>query len=114
MYGEKHKALRLHYNYTQTYIEAKAGIRQNTYSQIERDICETKDQTIEKIAKLYNLSLEDLMQRDIHDLLPKKMQNESHHSERMFNLLSEELKQKNDLITKLVSLIPPPRKVFEE
>ncbi len=71
MYGEKLKTLRLHYNYTQTYIEAKAGIKQNTYSQIERDMCATKDETLEKIAKLYGLSLVDLKLCDIHELLPK-------------------------------------------
>lgn len=111
MYGEKLKALRLHYNYTQTYIEAKSGIKQNTYSQIERDLCETKDQTLEKIANLYNITLEDLKKRNINDLLPKtKSQDENPHSERMINLLSEELKQKNELINRLVSLIPPVEK----
>jgi len=47
--------------YTQDYVAAKLGIAQNSYSRIENHQTKLSSETLEKLAKILNVTLADIL-----------------------------------------------------
>ena len=59
------KRIREYRNYSQSYVAAKLKIRQNTYSKIENGITPIQLPRLEKIAKILDVSVEDILNKDM-------------------------------------------------
>lgn len=61
----KLKVLREVNNYTQEFVAETLGVDQSTYSKIERNPKNLKVEQAEKLAKLYDVDVSDIMSSDI-------------------------------------------------
>lgn len=61
-WGKKFYQLRVRHRYTQEHLAEVLGIRQNSYSLLESGTSEPKREHIERVAKLYGMSVEELEQ----------------------------------------------------
>lgn len=121
MYGPKLKAIRQLRDFTQEYVAKKAGIKQNVYCQIERDeIVKISMATLEKIAETLGVTIEDiknpmpvvvsLNQSPSSTQLPAEI----HFTSKVIDELSKQLQAKDEQINKLLQIITPPHKNFDQ
>lgn len=64
MYIKKLKDLREDHDYKQKYIADILGISQNSYSDIERGITNISVEALIKLADLYNVSIDYILDRE--------------------------------------------------
>lgn len=59
-WGKKFEQLRYRHRYTQEHVAEALGLKQNSYSLLESGTSAPKPQHIEKIAKLYGMTVDEL------------------------------------------------------
>ena len=64
MYIKKLKDLREDHDYKQKYVADILGISQNSYSDIERGITNISVESLIKLADLYNVSIDYILDRE--------------------------------------------------
>lgn len=115
MYGTKLKAIRHLRNYTQDYVAAKAGIKQNVYCQIEKDeIVKVSTETLERIAEALGVTIDDIknpmpvvvsLSKNLEpDLTPAT----SNITSQIIQELTRQLQAKDAQINKLLEIITVP------
>lgn len=62
--GNRIKYYRTKLGYSQSYMAQKLGIQRSTYSNYENNLREPKSETIEKIANILDIKVEDLLKYD--------------------------------------------------
>ena len=111
MYGAKLKAIRQLRDYTQEFVAAKAGIRQNVYCQIEKDeIAKVPPSTLEKIAETLGVSIEDIKSPvpvvvSLSQHTPVTQKQDSPSEMKMIDELTRQLQIKDEQINKLLQII---------
>lgn len=130
MYGAKIAMIRNARGYTQEYMARQLGMAQNTYSRIEKDESDKLgDELLDKIAACLGVTKEDIKSPtpiviNLHDdgfrehrsSSPKKetemnvlnrtpTESERVYNERVINALLEQLRQKDEQISRLTELL---------
>lgn len=112
MYGAKLKAIRQLRDFTQEFVAAKAGIKQNVYCQIEKDeIAKVPPAILEKIAETLGVSIEDIKSPVpvivslCHQSPVSCKPNEPVETLKMIDELTRQLQAKDEQINKLLQII---------
>jgi transcriptional regulator with XRE-family HTH domain len=82
------KVLREINNYTQEYVAFQLGIDQSSYSKIERNPRTLRSEQLEKLSKLYKVSVSDIMSTSVSVSFPS----ESDVASRVIDHEKEEIK----------------------
>ena len=64
-FSKKIKELRERYNYTQSYVAQQLGIKQSSYNKYEHGIARPEYEKLVKLAQLYDVSVDYLLNNDI-------------------------------------------------
>lgn len=96
------KIMRLFSNYTQEYVATRMGISATTYNAWESGQTRLRLNNIYQLAKIYNVSPENILDEDVTELIVKLFEN---HGFKMKNPFQDTLEELKEMVKEVLVLL---------
>jgi transcriptional regulator with XRE-family HTH domain len=101
--GKSIRKIREYKNLTQEYVASEIGVSRKWYSQLENDGQEIKQERLEKIAKVLDVSIEDIVNFNSKQFLQSTFKDNSTNNGVVFSIKEDNFEQQKSLYEKLLN-----------